>query len=71
MKLKMTLNAAHEYMVKVNCEENLIELMEVHQDTLMLEGREHVTETLPQKDINGNYLNILSPRFNLIHTEML
>ena len=37
--------AAHEYMVKVNCEENplLCELMEVHQDTLMLEGREHVT----------------------------
>ena len=28
--------AAHEYMVKVNCEENplLCELMEVHQDTL-------------------------------------
>ena len=56
--------AAHEYMVKVNCEENplLCELMEVHQDTLMLEGREHITETLPQKDINGNYFKHIEPK---------
>ena len=28
----------------------------------MLEGREHVTETLPQKDINGNYFKHIEPK---------
>ena len=53
--------SAHEYMVLVDCKENplLCELMEVHQDTLFLEGREHVSETLPIKDINGkNFVHI-------------
>ena len=56
--------SAHEYMVLVDCKENplLCELMEVHQDTLFLEGREHVTEVLPQKDINGNYFKHIEPK---------
>lgn len=45
-----------EYMVKVNCEENplLCELMETDQDTLFLEGRAKVSETLPINDWEGN-----------------
>lgn len=56
--------AASEYMVKVNCEENplLCELMETDQDTLFLEGREQISETLPMNDWEGNPFVHIEPK---------
>jgi|TARA_B110000444_G_scaffold242407_1_gene259697 hypothetical protein len=56
--------SAHEYMVLVDCKENplLCELMEVHQDTLFLEGRENITTILPMNDINGVPFKHIEPK---------
>lgn len=55
---------AGDYMVKINCEEDplLCELMETDQDTLFLEGREMVSETLPVNDWEGNPFVHIEPK---------